>query len=390
MYALAGQLARQPDVRLSVAAVHGGGERKVLDLDGVRYHLLPGDGASGYPRHLEAIWKAVCAEAAPDLVHIHGTEYLHGLACMRACPSLRYVVSIQGLVGVYARYYYAGISGLELLRSTTPRDLVRWRTVFHGKRHFEEQGRYEREYLRRTRHVIGRTLWDRTHARAIHPGVTYHHCDEILRDGFYPAAPWNPETKVNHRIFLSQGGYPIKGLHQALRAVALLKRDFPNVEVRVAGANILGAGRWYDRWRIGGYGSYVAGLIRELGVRDHVTFTGRLLEEEMIAEYRSAHVFVCPSSIENSPNSVGEAQLLGVPTIASYVGGVPDMVADGETGLLYRFEEVERLAELVGEVFSDAHLAYRLSTRGRDAAVRRHDPATNREQSLRIYREIAA
>ena len=52
-----------------------------------------------------------------------------------------------------------------------------------------------------------------------------------------------------------------------------------------------------------------------------------------------------PSSIENSPNSLGEAQLLGVPCIASDVGGVTDMIPNKECGIIYRFEEVELLAK---------------------------------------------
>ena len=56
---------------------------------------------------------------------------------------------------------------------------------------------------------------------------------------------------------------------------------------------------------------------------------------------------------------MGEAQLLGVPVIASYVGGVPDMVTHGETGLLYRFEEVEMLAEGIRNLFMNMALALR-------------------------------
>ena len=81
----------------------------------------------------------------------------------------------------------------------------------------------------------------------------------------------------------------------------------------------------------------------------------------MCKRYLQSHVFVCPSFIENSPNSVGEAQLLGIPCIASFVGGVSDMVVDGETGLLYRFEEVEMLAAAVCRIFTDDKFAKRLS-----------------------------
>ena len=108
----------------------------------------------------------------------------------------------------------------------------------------------------------------------------------------------------------------------------------------------------------------------------------------MIKEYLNAHVFVCPSSIENSPNSVGEVQLLGVPVIASYAGGMPNMVVYGETGMLYRFEEVEMLAEHIRRVFTDHTLARHLSENGIKAAEKRHHQRENLNQMLKIYRLI--
>jgi len=108
----------------------------------------------------------------------------------------------------------------------------------------------------------------------------------------------------------------------------------------------------------------------------------------MIEEYQNAHVFVCPSSIENSPNSLGEAQLIGTPSIAAYVGGVPDMVIHGQTGLLYRFEEVEMLAEHIRNVFTDGQLAQQLSTGAIEAAGKRHDRKLNLEQTTQIYKKI--
>src|SRR5690606_18797557 len=110
--------------------------------------------------------------------------------------------------------------------------------------------------------------------------------------------------------------------------------------------------------------------------------------EEMVKEYLNCHVFICPSSIENSPNSLGEAQLLGVPCIASYVGGVPDMVEQEKTGLLYRFEEVEMLAQSIKRIFTDDSLAQKLSENGMVAASKRHDRHANMNQLLKIYRGI--
>ena len=91
-----------------------------------------------------------------------------------------------------------------------------------------------------------------------------------------------------------------------------------------------------------------------------VFFTGPLDEEKICQRYLRSHVFVCPSSIENSPNSLGEAMILGVPCIASYVGGIPDMLKDREEGLLYQHNAPYMLAHHICEIFEDKMLACRL------------------------------
>ncbi len=389
MYGLAGQLAAIPDMKLAVATVYPGTDLKIYEIDNVRYYLLPCRVTKKYQKNLEHHWRRVMSDFSPDVVHIHGTEYLHGLACLRSCNEFNYLVSIQGLTGVCARYYYSGLTTFDILRNITIRDLIRWDTIFHGKRNFVKQGFFEKEYLARCGHVTGRTSWDYAHAKAMNSKVTYHFCNETLRDGFYSSAKWAPERKSDYTIFLSQSGYPIKGLHQVLKAVALLKNDFPDIKVRVAGTNIINRNTLIDRFKITGFGSYVYKLINRLDLSKQVVFTGILSEKEMIKEYLSAHLFICPSSIENSPNSLGEAQILGVPTIASFVGGVADMVEHGKTGLLYRFEEIEMLAEQIRSIFNSPQLAKELSKQGIIAAAQRHNQDTNRHQIIHIYSRVA-
>jgi glycosyltransferase involved in cell wall biosynthesis len=263
---------------------------------------------------------------------------------------------------------------------------VRFDTLFQAKNKFVKRGIFEKEYILQTRHVIGRTSWDYAHTKAINPSVNYHFCNETLRDGFYTSLKWNATNKTNYTIFLSQAGKPIKGLHQVLKAVALLKNEFPQIKVRVAGNSIINTATLKDKIKLSGYGAYIKKLIKQLKLDDQVQFTGSLAEDQMIAEYLNAHLFICPSSIENSPNSLGEAQLLGVPVIASFVGGIPDMVKHGETGLLYRFEEVEMLAEHIRNLFINMPLALSLSKNGINAAEERHHPATNLQQMIKIYR----
>ena len=114
-----------------------------------------------------------------------------------------------------------------------------------------------------------------------------------------------------------------------------------------------------------------------------VFFTGSLDVEQMKREYLNANVFICPSSIENSPNSLGEAQILGTPCVASYVGGVMDMMK-GDEQHLYRFEEIEMLSTKVCEVFA----ARERQVDMKESALRRHDKENNSRRLYDIYKEI--
>jgi L-malate glycosyltransferase len=386
---LVNELKKESEIELAVATVYKGKEFKNMDIDNVKYYLLPIKKIRiEYNSSLDQYWMRVQEEYKPDIVHIHGTELAHGLACMRVCSSLKYIISIQGLVEIYSRYYYGDIRKFDLLKCLTFRDLFRLDTIFHGRIKFQNQGLFEKEYFKRTCHVIGRTSWDYAHAKFFNPSVTYHFCNETLREKFYTAPKWNINRKTDYTIFLSQATYPIKGLHQVLKAVAFLKREFKNINVRIAGPNITDTGSFNAKVRINGYGLYIKRLISKLKIHEQVQFLGILSEEKMISEYLNAHVFICPSSIENSPNSVGEAQLLGVPCIASYVGGVPDMITHGKSGLLYRFEEVEMLAKCVTNIFLDHSLSKEISINGIVEAEKRHSYSENLKQILCIYKEI--
>ena len=158
--------------------------------------------------------------------------------------------------------------------------------------------------------------------------------------------------------------------------------------MKIAGGNIINIASLMDKIKLGGYGAYIKRLIKQLKLHEQVQFTGALTENQMVTEYLSAHLFICPSSIENSPNSLGEAQLLGVPSIASYVGGIPDMITHNVTGLLYRFEEVEMLAEHIRNLFTNTTLALCLSKNGIHAAQKRHHQINSLQQMINIYNSI--
>lgn len=113
------------------------------------------------------------------------------------------------------------------------------------------------------------------------------------------------------------------------------------------------------------------------------SFCGALSAEEMKQEYLLANVFVCPSSIENSSNALCEAILLGVPVLASHVGGLPSMM-EGQLQNLYRFDDVELLASKICNVFANEENQSNCI----DIARKRHNAETNTNTLLDIYKMI--
>ena len=115
-------------------------------------------------------------------------------------------------------------------------------------------------------------------------------------------------------------------------------------------------------------------------------FTGLLTAEEMVNELLSSNIYVCPSSCENSSNSIAEAQLLGVPCLASNRGGNPDMITDDKYGELYEFYDIQGLAEKICDIF-ESSVSYN-NPYVRSMARSRHDKRVNLETTIAIYKSI--
>lgn len=385
MLGAANALLQNCEVRLSVASV----SKKVKQLTKIEgkwitYYILPfGKGNNAVNLDYCSYWTQVNDAVHPDVVHIHGTEYSHGYAYMKACGCDNVVISIQGLTSAYYYYYYYGMTKFDIYRSLTFRDIVRG-SILKGQKLFKQRAIYEIEMLKMAKYVIGRTSWDKARVWAINPNTEYHFCNETLRSDFYEGDMWKYDECKKHTIFLSQAGYPIKGLHQVLKAMPLILRYYPDAQIRVAGVDITKSTSIVERLRLSGYGNYIKLLIKKYSLDDKIMFTGNLNAKQMKQEYLNTNVFVCSSSIENSPNSLGEAQILGTPCIASYVGGVPDMMKGNEENL-YRFEEVSMLAAKICRIFANADKQIDMKT----AAIQRHDPKMNSMQLLETYRMIS-
>lgn len=340
-----------------------------------------------YDAKIEERMKEIIKNFKPDVVHIFGTEYPHALACVRAFrrPS-RTLVGIQGLISSCADVYMADLPG-NVQRKVTFRDFVRKDSIRQQQRKFRKRGIYEKETIRMTGHITGRTDFDREQTAKINPEARYHFLNETMRGCFYRDR-WKASACVPYRIFLSQGDYPLKGFHYLLKAMPLVLERYPDAHICVAGSDILKEETWKDKLKLPAYAKYLKKLIKENHLEGKVTMLGRLDAESMKEQFLLSHVFVCPSALENSPNSLSEAMLLGVPCVAADVGGIHNLLIDGGDGLLYPAGNVEELAKQIVEIFSKETISEQFSDNARKHARKTHDADQNYYKLMQIYREI--
>ena len=102
---LANELKENTQLNLAIATVYSGKEIKEFNDGKITYYLIPGAPAIKYNSKMEKDWQEINQRFKPDLVHIHGSEYSHGLAFVNACPQTKTVVSIQGLMSTYSKVF---------------------------------------------------------------------------------------------------------------------------------------------------------------------------------------------------------------------------------------------------------------------------------------------
>lgn len=381
---MAAELIKVKEIELAIASVSPlVKELRTLQGQIVRYFIAPMDKSANDVKMIQN-WQTVNSEYQPDVVHIHGTEYVHGLSWINANGADNVVVSLQGVLTSCSKFYYHGISQWDIIKNITPRDLYR-HTIFGAAKKFEKLAISERKLLCSVNHVIGRTAWDHQQLWAINPNARYHFNNEVLRKEFYDGMVWNYNNCNKFTLFVNQAEAPYKGLHQLIKSLPLIIRQYPQIHVRVAGFNPCDTSVKRKIMRTG-YGRYLIKLMKKYGVEEHISFIGPQNAEAMKRELLNANAFILPSAIENSSNALGEAQMLGVPCVASRVGGMATIIPDSRCGHLYRFSDIAELAYSICEVLKESE--HFDNTEMRRVASERHNSETNSRVLAEIYKSI--
>ena len=353
------------------------------------------DAPDKYDENLEDQLKYIVDDLKPDIVHIFGSEFPHALAMAKvfAQPS-RTLLSIQGLCGKIAEAYTTGIPA-NVIADETFRDVVKQDGMVKQQEKFARRAEHERALFALIGHVTGRTKFDKETTAQLNPSISYHHLNESLRESFYQGR-WSRAKSEPYSIFLSQGDYPVKGFHYMLEAMPQILRDYPEAQLYVAGNNIIGPienaamiKKIKSQVKLPAYGKHLKNLLFEHQLEDKVTMLGKLDEQAMKEQFLKSAVFVCPSTVENSPNALCEAMLLGVPVVAAAVGGIPCFISDGKDGLLYEPGNIGDLAAAI-KIAWDRETGPEISAAAIKRASKTHNRILNYLRLLGIYKGIMA
>jgi len=375
MAALLGRMLDETDIELGCVAAGGVDKLQALHADRIDTFTIPSrlsgtDSGLRMCRDVVMAWK-------PDLIHIHGTENRYGLLTARGLVNCPAVISIQGLLGPCSEWYrYFGNRGLtDIFSMHRLLEIPALRGQWLEFLKIRKMAVLERECIAGNRFFMGRTAWDRAYIQSQNPSAAYYHGGELLREPFW-LRRWEIGKAKRHRIIFTNAGHPRKGAQVVLDAVRLLQADYPDIEVAIAGGIS----------RRSGYGRYIRSRLGDFGPA--AIELGSLTAGQMADELVASHVFISPSFIENSSNACCEAQLLGMPVISSYTGGMPSLIEDGRTGLFFPTGDAPMLAAKLRKVFEDDALAVQLGAGAHAEASVRHDPGLVVREILAVYQDV--
>lgn len=397
MWAMLAELVdRVADVEFCVVCIHD--TRVDIRRGRVRYVTISSGGRMSYstiPDCVQNNARKVIDEFDPDIIHVHGTEFFYGSMSSATYRGKPVVVSLQGIMSQCWRHYAGGLTFRDLAAVSwqNPCVYLKGHGIFQEQRNWQKvRSRQEQAVFRSHKYFIGRTEWDQACLLYYNRKARYFHVDETLRKPFFVAVRKGENIKRHIIYCAGASAYPLKGGHWILRAIANLKDEFPDIQLRIAGAQkalsrpTSLAGRAHDQV----YHAYMRRQIKKLGLEHNVVALPVLSAEEVADELRMAELYVSASLCENSPNSLCEAMLVGTPAIHTFVGGVPSILRDGVEGKLVPPYDQYALANAIREYFLHPDYAGRCACAARETAKRRHDPERNALEMLNVYRQVLA
>ncbi|MGD8779513.1 MAG: glycosyltransferase family 4 protein [Ignavibacteria bacterium] len=324
------------------------------------------------------IYLDIIKEIQPDIIHIHGTENPFG--CILKYVDIPVLVSMQGNITVYHHKYFTGIE--KEFSHNFPirfklRDILLHKSYYKYYMEFAKKSSRELKNLKQTKYILGRTEWDRRIMKVMAPNAKYYHCDETLREEFYNNIWKQPLTSDKIIIHTTNGNSFYKGFETLCLALHELNKLNYVIEWRVAGIS-------EDDKIV----KVVKKKLSNKFPKEGLKLLGKLTSTQLINKLKEAHIYVMPSHIENSPNNLCEAMILGLPCIGSFAGGTGSLLKHGEEGMLIQDGDPWMLAGSIIELIDNRQKAIEMGKNARIRALKRHDRKIIVNNLLSIYQKV--
>jgi glycosyltransferase involved in cell wall biosynthesis len=282
---------------------------------------------------------------------------------------------MQGSIPPYYNAYFpSGYSFLDYVLYNG----LRLKKTFNNWLHYREfrlRAKREETILRNCHFYMGRTEWDKLLTKLYSPNSDYFYCSEALRDSFFIDDLIWEQKKRTKVVFLTTISPPLyKGVDLILKTAKLLKENsIIEFEWRVFGIREMIFHEWKTKIKAS-----------NVNVKLRGTVSGNQLREELL----DADIFIHPSYIDNSPNSVCEAQLLGLPVISTNVGGISSLIKHRESGLLVPANDPYTLSSYIALIINEKEFSQSLGSKAREVALKRHDPGSILTDLTNVYKKV--
>lgn len=317
-------------------------------------------------------------EFKPDVIHLFGME--NEFATILGKTDVPVVVHLQGLLAPCDNAFWpVGFNACSFVLPPSIREWILRNGYIFAKKSINVRGGRESDLFKKVRYCMGRTEWDFQVSQLLSPESKYFKVNEALRTEFYEnSGCWKREKKEKLIIVSTISETVYKGLDLILKTAKLLK-DETSIDFE---------------WRVIGVSSeskFTKFFEHSLKINSEsvgVSYLGVKNPKEIVSIMKDSSVYVHPSYIDNSPNSVCEAQLLGLPIVACNVGGLSSILDYGNAGVLVPANAPYEMAYHLRQYAVDEMYCEDKRTAGLKLAKERHNPQNIVSDLMTTYRTI--
>lgn len=261
-------------------------------------------------------------EIKPDIIQVWGMEKYWAQIFVNYKTNYRVLLEIQGLMSACANVFWGGLTNSELNYNISIKDILKPSTnMIHMYELYKYKGSLESTILREFSLISTQSDWTRNQISLFckdDSKIFNTICP--LRNEFYKSLKWSTSPKTAPIIFTSISYcIPFKGLHVLLKALSLVVSKYKDAKLLVAGLT-------NDKpfYKCGCYDLYIKKIIKDNNLENNIEFLGNLNASEIIGQLLNCDVYANPSFVESYSTATAEALFLGVPSVLSYAGALPN------------------------------------------------------------------